>query len=188
MNSLPADARGVGAGMMTTFQNAAMVLSIGFFFSLMIAGLSSNLPAAMSDGLMANGVPAAQATQIANLPAVAVLFAAFLGVNPIQELLGPNLSSLTEQQQAHLTGLDFFPQLISGPFADGLAMAFAFAIVACVIGGIASLLTGPQKNATADAPHESVGVELAGIAGEAGIGPSELVSVTTDDPTNRTSH
>jgi len=141
----------------------------------MIAGLSSNLPAAMSDGLMANGVPAAQATQIANLPAVAVLFAAFLGVNPIQELLGPNLSSLTEQQQAHLTGLDFFPQLISGPFADGLAMAFVFAIVACVIGGIASLLTGPQTTASAGEPHESVGAELAGIAGEAGIGPSELV-------------
>ncbi|WKN57621.1 MFS transporter [Rhodococcus opacus] len=188
MNSLPANARGVGAGMMTTFQNAAMVLSIGFFFSLMIAGLSSNLPTAMSDGLMANGVPAAQATQIANLPTVAVLFAAFLGVNPITELLGPQLSSLTEQQQAHLTGLDFFPQLISGPFADGLAMAFAFAIVACVIGGIASLLTGPQRKATADEPHESVGAEFAGIAGEAGIGPSELVSVSTDDPRNRTSH
>jgi hypothetical protein len=89
--------------MMTTFQNAAMVLSIGFFFSLMIAGLGSNLPLAMSDGLIANGVPAGQAGQIANLRAVAVLFAAFLGVNPIQELLGPNLSSLIKQQQAHLT-------------------------------------------------------------------------------------
>ncbi|GAA4485964.1 MFS transporter [Rhodococcus olei] len=175
MNSLPANARGSGAGMMTTFQNAAMVLSIGLFFSLMIAGLSTHLPSAMTDGLMANGVPAAQATQIGHLPAVAVLFAAFLGVNPIRELLGSHLSSLTAQQQAHLTGLDFFPQLISGPFADGLAVAFTFAIIACVIGGIASLLTGPASKATAQQPHESVGAELASVAGEAGIGPTELV-------------
>ncbi|MGH3832145.1 MAG: MFS transporter, partial [Pseudonocardiaceae bacterium] len=36
MNSLPPHQRGVGAGMSTTFQNSAMVLSIGVFFSLMI--------------------------------------------------------------------------------------------------------------------------------------------------------
>ncbi|MCF8608501.1 MFS transporter, partial [Gordonia sp. HY442] len=85
MNSLPASSRGSGAGMMTTFQNAAMVLSIGLFFSLMIAGLSSGLPDAMFSGLTANGVPADQANAVANLPTVGILFAAFLGYNPIQE-------------------------------------------------------------------------------------------------------
>ncbi|MDX3195759.1 MFS transporter [Streptomyces sp. MN03-5084-2B] len=171
MNSLPADARGSGAGMMTTFQNAAMVLSIGFFFSLIIAGLSSSLPSTMSQGLIEHGVPASSAAQIANLPAVAVLFAAFLGYNPIQQLLGGQLSSLPPDQAAFLTGRSFFPNLISGPFQSGLAVAFGFAIVVCLIGAVASLLTKDARPKT-----ESVGEELAAVAGESSGGPSELVS------------
>ncbi|WAC56337.1 MFS transporter [Gordonia sp. SL306] len=146
MNSLPADARGAGSGMMTTFQNAAMVLSIGLFFSLMISGLSAHLPATMGAGLTANGVPPVQADQIAHLPAVAVLFAAFLGYNPVEQLLGPQLSSLPQGNQDTLTGLDFFPHLISSPFADGLSAAFTFAIVCCVIGALASLFTSGRRS------------------------------------------
>ncbi len=56
MNSLPSNARGAGAGMAATFQNSAMVLSIGIFFSLIITGLSAHLPAAMNAGLTAHGV------------------------------------------------------------------------------------------------------------------------------------
>ncbi|MBB1160317.1 MULTISPECIES: MFS transporter [Amycolatopsis] len=175
MNSLPADARGSGAGMMTTFQNAAMVLSIGFFFSLIIAGLSDHLPIAMSQGLTEHGVPAAAAQQVAHLPAVAVLFAAFLGYNPIQQLLGGQLGSLPADQASFLTGRSFFPNLISGPFQDGLAVAFGFAIVVCLIGAVASLLTKDTKKSP-----ESVGEELAAVAGESGGGPSELVSPRSD--------
>ncbi|MEU5258170.1 MFS transporter [Amycolatopsis sp. NPDC021455] len=176
MNSLPADARGSGAGMMTTFQNAAMVLSIGFFFSLIIAGLSSSLPSTMSAGLTEHGVPAASAAQIANLPAVAVLFAAFLGYNPIQQLLGGQLSALPPDQASFLTGRSFFPNLISGPFQSGLAVAFGFAIVVCLIGAVASLLTKDTRSENG----ESVGEELAAVAGESGGGPSELVSPTRE--------
>ncbi|MEV7043345.1 MFS transporter [Amycolatopsis sp. NPDC051061] len=172
MNSLPADARGSGAGMMTTFQNAAMVLSIGFFFSLIISGLSSSLPSTMHDGLIAHGVPEAAASQVANLPAVAVLFAAFLGYNPIQQLLGSQLSSLPPDQASFLTGRSFFPNLISGPFQSGLAVAFGFAIAVCLIGAVASLLTKDAR----PKDRESVGEELAAVAGEAGTGPSELVA------------
>ena len=174
MNSLPADARGSGAGMMTTFQNAAMVLSIGFFFSLIIAGLSASLPSTMSQGLRAHGVPAASANQLAQLPAVAVLFAAFLGYNPIQQLLGGQLGSLPPDQASYLTGRSFFPSLISGPFSSGLAVAFGFAIVVCVIGAIASLLTKDGRSV------ESLGEELAAVAGESGGGPSELVSPSSE--------
>ncbi|MFF0145458.1 putative MFS family arabinose efflux permease [Amycolatopsis sulphurea] len=176
MNSLPADSRGSGAGMMTTFQNAAMVLSIGFFFSLIIAGLSSSLPSAMEQGLTSHGVAAGPAGQIAHLPAVAVLFAAFLGYNPIQQLLGGHLGSLPPDQASFLTGRSFFPNLISGPFQDGLAVAFGFAIVVCLIGAIASLLTSNPKKK----PAESVGEELAAVAGESGGGPSELVAPQSD--------
>ncbi|WP_326569398.1 MFS transporter [Amycolatopsis rhabdoformis] len=175
MNSLPADARGSGAGMMTTFQNAAMVLSIGFFFSLIIAGLSDNLPAAMFQGLTAHGVPTDAANQVAHLPAVAVLFAAFLGYNPIQQLLGGQLGSLPPDQASFLTGRSFFPNLISGPFQDGLAVAFGFAIVVCLIGAVASVLTKDKGKSS-----ESVGEELAAVAGESGAGPSELVAPTSE--------
>ncbi|MBN9744093.1 MFS transporter [Amycolatopsis sp. A1MSW2902] len=175
MNSLPADARGSGAGMMTTFQNAAMVLSIGFFFSLIIAGLSDHLPIAMSQGLTQHGVPEAAAQQVAHLPAVAVLFAAFLGYNPIQQLLGGQLAHLPADQASFLTGRSFFPNLISGPFQDGLAVAFGFAIVVCLVGAVASLLTKDTKKSS-----ESVGEELAAVAGESGGGPSELVSPRSD--------
>ncbi|NMO01942.1 MFS transporter [Gordonia sp. TBRC 11910] len=179
MNSLPADQRGSGSGMMTTFQNAAMVLSIGLFFSLMIAGLADNLPGTMSTGLTANGVPAAQAHEIASLPAVAVLFAAFLGYNPVQQLLGHSLHSLPAANQAHLTGLDFFPHLISAPFADGLSAAFTFAIVCCILGAVASLFTGRPKSAE-PAERHSVGEELAAVAADATMeSPGELI----DEPT-----
>jgi MFS family permease len=68
MNSLPPDRRGVGAGMSATFQNSAMVLSIGIFFTLIILGLASSLPATLSHGLMAQGVPSADAARLAALP------------------------------------------------------------------------------------------------------------------------
>lgn len=175
MNSLPGDARGAGAGMTATFQNAAMVLSIGFFFSLMIAGLSQHLPSVMEQGLLAHAVPEADASRIANLPPVGVLFAAFLGYNPIQELLGPTVGTLPPDQAAILTGHSFFPELISGPFADGLAAAFWFAVTACVVAAAASWFAGGREQPAGE--HESVGGELAAVSGEA-TGLSEIV---TDD-------
>jgi EmrB/QacA subfamily drug resistance transporter len=143
MNSLPPQQRGVGAGMSATFQNAAMVLSIGIFFSLMITGLALSLPHTLSAGLIAQGVPVADATRLAALPPVAVLFASLLGYNPIQTLLGPDvLHQLPAGHAAYLTGRGFFPALISGPFSDGLMVAFGFAIAACLVAAIASLLRG----------------------------------------------
>nr|WP_045315351.1 MFS transporter [Lentzea aerocolonigenes] len=142
MNSLPANSRGSGSGMMTTFQNTAMVLSIGFFFSLIIVGFSQSLPGAMRTGLVEHGVSPAAAAQVASLPAVAVLFAAFLGYNPIQQLLGDQLATLPPDQAAFLTGRGFFPSLISEPFAQGLAIAFGFAIVLCLVAAVASLMCG----------------------------------------------
>jgi len=166
MNSLPGNARGAGAGMTATFQNAAMVLSIGFFFSLMIAGLSDHLPSAMAQGLTAHGVPAADAGSIASLPPVGVLFAAFLGYNPIEQLLGGVLNTLPADQADYLTGRSFFPELISGPFADGLTAAFWFAIIASLVAAIASWFTGPGRKVAPGAAHETAGSELAAAAGE----------------------
>ena len=143
MNSLPASDRGAGGGMNQTFQNSAQVLSIGIFFTLMIFGLASTLPATMLAGLRAHGVPLATATTAAHLPPVSILFAAFLGYNPIEHLLGPHaLAALSAHNRATLTGTSFFPHLISAPFRSGLHEAFAFAILACLIAAGASLMRG----------------------------------------------
>jgi hypothetical protein len=145
MNSLPPNRRGVGGGMSTTFQNSAMVLSIGIFFSLMVTGLSGSLPHAMASGLTAHGVSAAQAAQIAALPPVSVLFASLLGYNPIGSLLGPAaIHHLPAGDAAYLTGRSFFPSLISGPFHDGLVIAFGFAMAACLVAAGASWLRGKK--------------------------------------------
>jgi MFS family permease len=174
MNSVPANTRGAAGGMIATFMNSASVLSIGIFFSLMVAGLSSALPTTLFSGLTAQGVPASAAAPISHLPPIGVLFAAFLGYNPVQQLLGPLLHQLNPAHAAYLIGRQFFPHLITGPFHDGLGVAFGFAIAACVIGAIASAFTGrPAKAGTA---HESAGSELAAVAAEGtGVEPSELV-------------
>jgi MFS family permease len=142
MNSLPPERRGVGAGMSATFQNSAMVLSIGIFFTLIILGLASSLPAALDHGLIAQGLPSADAARIAALPPVSIMFAALLGYNPVQTLLGPAISKLPASHAAYLTGHTFFPALISAPFERGLAVAFTFAIAACLVAAVASLLRG----------------------------------------------
>jgi MFS family permease len=142
MNSLPPERRGVGAGMSATFQNSAMVLSIGIFFTLIILGLASALPSALSHGLIAHGLPPADAARIAALPPVSIMFAALLGYNPVQTLLGPAISKLPASHAAYLTGHTFFPSLISAPFEHGLSIAFDFAIAACLVAAAASLLRG----------------------------------------------
>jgi MFS family permease len=143
MNSLPPSQRGAGGGMNVTFQNAASVLSIGLFFSLMIVGLASSLPSTMHAGLTAHGVPQADAVRISHLPPVASLFAAFLGYNPMQHLLGAHtLHALPPAQQHAVTGRAFFPQLIASPFHTALLYAFTFAAAACAVAAVASLLRG----------------------------------------------
>jgi MFS family permease len=143
MNSLPAGERGAGGGMNQTFQNSAQVLSVGIFFTLMVLGLASSLPHTLSAGLQAHGVSAATAHRVAQLPPISILFAAFLGYNPIQQLVGPHaLAQLSAHDQATLTGRAFFPHLISSPFRTGLHEAFAFAIVACLIAAVASWSRG----------------------------------------------
>ncbi|GAA0472852.1 MFS transporter [Paractinoplanes deccanensis] len=143
MSSVPATMRGAASGMRATFQNAGQVLSIGVFFSLMVAGLASSLPSTLNSGLVAQGVPADTAASVAATPPVGTLFAAFLGYNPIGELLGrQTLSALPPENASRLTGLDFFPQLISGPFHDGLVIVFWLAIAMSVVGALASLLRG----------------------------------------------
>ena len=144
MNSVPAGQRGSASGMRGTFFNSGTSLSIGVFFSLMIVGLAATLPTTLTNGLIQQRVPAGVAQQIGDLPPVGSLFAAFLGYNPIQTLLGPSgtLNSLPAANSARLTGHEFFPRLISGPFHHGLVVVFSVAAVMMLIAAFASLLRG----------------------------------------------
>jgi MFS family permease len=146
MSSVPPWTRGAASGMRSTFQNSGMSLSIGIFFSLMIAGLASSMPATLTSGLRAQGVPAAVASHIAHLPPVSTLFSALLGYNPMRTLLGPSgvLTRLPARNVRVLTGTQFFPHLISGPFHHGLLIVFSAAIALSVAGALISMLRGRQ--------------------------------------------
>jgi MFS family permease len=146
MSSVPARHRGVASGMRSTFQNSGMSLSIGIFFSLMIAGLAATLPRTLSAGLRAQGVPAAVAAQVSHLPPVSTVFAALLGFNPVQHLLAHSgvLARLPRHSVAVLTGNRFFPHLISAPFHHGLIIVFTAAALMSATGAVVSLLRGAQ--------------------------------------------
>jgi MFS family permease len=145
MNSVPARGRGSASGMRATFMNSGSSLSIGIFFSLMIAGLASTLPQTLRAGLQAHHVPVAVATQVGNQPPVGSLFAAFLGDNPIRALVGDRtLSTLPSGDAQTLTGKEFFPQLISQPFHHGLVIVFSLAIVMSLVGAAGSLMRGKK--------------------------------------------
>jgi MFS family permease len=175
MNSVPARQRGAASGMLATFMNSGFVLSIGIFFSLMIAGLASTLPSTLTKGLTSQGVPFALAHQVGQTPPVASLFAAFLGYNPVHELLAPTgiLAHLPAHNVATLTGKEFFPQLITGPFHHGLEIVFSMAIALLVIAAGVSLLRGKryvyEEQSAADVIEETaigsspeLAVEVAG--------------------------
>jgi MFS family permease len=167
MNSLPPDQRGVGAGMLNTFQNSAQVLSMGLFFTIVTLGLAADLPTHLYAGLINAGVSPAAAHTVANEPPIGSLFSAFLGYNPIQELLGPTgaLQHLPAHQAAYITGRSFFPHLIEGPFAHGLHLAFDFAAGASGVAVIASALRGKRYLHTPEPLLEELAEGAAASAG-----------------------
>ncbi|HEX4432876.1 MAG TPA: MFS transporter [Frankiaceae bacterium] len=156
MSSVPARERGAASGMRSTFQNSGTALSIGIFFSLIVAGLAGTLSTTLTHGLQSQGVSPSVAHQVGTLPPVASLFAAILGVNPIQHLLAPSgaLNNLPAANQQTLTGRTFFPHLISQPFHNGLVVVFAVAAALALIGAVASLLRGGRY------VHEPIDAEI----------------------------
>ncbi len=155
MSSVPPSERGAASGMRSTFQNSGTALSIGIFFSLMTTGLAQSLPGHVARGLVNYGVPASIAHTASQLPPVSTLFAAFLGANPISNLLAPSgiLMHLSPHAVATLTGTLFFPNLIAQSFHDGLAVVFASAAIMALIGAVASAMRG--SHATSAQIHRS---------------------------------
>ena len=141
MNAVPAGQRGAASGIRATGMNAGMVISMGGFFTLMAIGLASRLPAALTSGLTGAGVTAAAATGAAHASPVGLLFAAFLGDNPVKALVphpGPAADTTT------IYGPHFFPHLIADPFRHGLLIAFSASVVMLLIAAAASLMRGTR--------------------------------------------
>jgi MFS family permease len=165
MGSVPAGERGVASGMRSTFQNSGTAISIGIFFTLVIAGVAGSLPGTLSAGLMAQGTPALIAHRIAALPPVSSLFGALLGINPLRHLLSSQhaLHYLTAAGLRTVTGREYFPQLISAPFHSGLVVVFATAAGLSAIAAVASLLRGgtvPRGATQPAAGHDGPAAEL----------------------------
>ena len=160
MSSVPAADRGAASGMRATLLNAGSAAAIGVFFSLLITGLHSSLPQSLSKGLEAQGVPTSLAAHVASLPPVSTVFAAFLGYNPIQNLL--DSSGILHQLPTHavdiLTGKQFFPHLISAPFHRGLVIVFTTAALLALFCAMVSLRqTGWHKHAAVDVGRQTEG-------------------------------
>ncbi|CAO5161572.1 Arabinose efflux permease family protein [Frankia sp. AiPs1] len=198
MGSVPAEQRGAASGMRATFQNSGTALSIGVFFSLMIAGLAATLPSSLYDGLRDQGVSASVAHHASSLPPVASLFATVLGVNPVEHLLADDggLSAVPAAHQATVSGHAFFPQLLAGPFHHGLLIVFGVAAALGALAGMSSLLRGAtpprpihptkpdQQEPTQPAPAPGAGAVLGRVPAKArrpvGGGVGERLPDVTD--------
>jgi MFS family permease len=159
MNAVPASQRGAASGIRATGMNAGMVLSMGGFFTLMAIGLASRLPAALSSGLTHAGVSPDQVATASHASPVGMLFAAFLGDNPIKALVpnpGPGVNRA-------IYGQTFFPHLISDPFRHGLLIAFSASILMLLIAAGASLMRGAKfihEDATGQPHRDTVGESI----------------------------
>jgi len=143
MSSVPARYRGVASGMLATFQNAGQMMSMGIFFTIVIAGMSAGLPGTLARGLTSFGLPHALALALSHLPPTATLFAALLGYNPMAHLVpAAVLHALPAARAAVLTGERYFPNLISAPFMSALGTVFEFSAAVSLAAALASALRG----------------------------------------------
>jgi hypothetical protein len=136
-------------------------------------GLAARLPAHLYHGLTAAGVPTGAARTVADQPPIGSLFSAFLGYNPVQQLLGPSgaLQHLQPAQAAYVTGRSFFPSLIEQPFANGLHLAFGFAAAATILGVVASALRGGVRPHRPEALIDEIADGAAEMGAVVGSGP-----------------
>jgi len=146
MNSVPPEHRGAASGMRATLQNTAQTISLALFFTVIIAGLSSSLPSALSGALTSAGVPQL-ATIFSSISPTSALFSAFLGYNPMQSILAnPQLASAVAQipssTRIYLEGQTFFPHAIAPSFVSALDLSFYIGAALSLAAALASLLRG----------------------------------------------
>ena len=134
--------------MRATLQNTGQTVSLAIFFTVIITGLSSSLPSALSNAMTSAGVPQL-ASAFTSISPTSALFSAFLGYNPMQSILAlPQLSSVVTQiprsTLTFLEGQTFFPNSIAPAFMSALDLSFYIGAALSVAAAVASLLRGEK--------------------------------------------
>ncbi len=152
MNSVPPAERGAASGMLATLQNTGQQLSLVFFFTIVITGLSTGLSHSVGSALAGLGVGAPDLgilTSLASSQPTTSLFGAFLGQNPVGLLLTvagtvPGWVPLGPAVTTALTSRSFFPQAIAPAFLSGIRDSFLFAGSLTALAGVVSFFRGER--------------------------------------------
>jgi hypothetical protein len=148
MNSVPPETRGAASGMRATMQNTAMTASLAIFFTIVIFGLASSLPHALSGAITTAGAPEVVAADVGRIPPTTALFAAFLGYNPVKTILAQlpanDTGHLSNQTISTITGNSWFPNAIAPSFLQSMDSAFYIGAVLSFLAAVASMLRGKR--------------------------------------------
>jgi len=183
MNSVPPQARGVASGMRATLQNTGQTISLAIFFTIIIASLTTSLPAAFQTAMVNAGVP--QLSQyFVNIPATSAVFAAFLGFNPVSSILAaiqpPSIvASIPATTVHYLTGTTFFPLAIAPAFMNALHITFYIGVGISLVAMLISYFRGKEVVAP-DLPAKAAEQQRqAPVPVARGVSPDTR---TTDEP------
>ena len=141
MNSISSKDRGTGNGMRMTFNNIGATISMAIFFSITITVFSQQVPEAMYNALI-NILPQSIAIYLSKLPPSGLLFATFLGMDPLQAI--KNSSLLPSSALKVLSSPTFLPSIIGPPFINGLRISIYISIILITIGTVFSALRGKK--------------------------------------------
>lgn len=145
MNSVPANERGVASGMMTTVMNTAFTASMAMFFTILIVGITQRYPDAVTASLTAIGA-VKLAPLLNSIPPTGALFSAFLGYNPIGNIIAslpPSMAAMIPPAtQTTLEGTTWFPQTFATAFMPSLRISFYIGAALSLGAAILSALRG----------------------------------------------
>jgi len=147
MNSVPPEDRGVASGMRSMLQNSGMVVSMALFFTIVIVSLTHLFPPQLAVSLADAGAPALVVPMSA-IPPTGALFAAFLGYNPVHEILvtlpQSIVASISPATITTLTGTTWFPTTLAHAFMPSLRISFYIGALLSIIAAILSSMTGSR--------------------------------------------
>ena len=147
MNSVPRDDRGVASGLVSTLMNTGFVMSMGMFFTIVVVNLTQEFPPVLAAALTSAGASGLIAAMTA-LPPTGALFAAFLGINPVQTILAglapAAVAAVPHQTIATLTGTTWFPMTLAQVFMSSLRFSFYVGAVLAAVAAVLSALRGPR--------------------------------------------
>jgi MFS family permease len=147
MGTVPPERRSSAAGMLFTIQNTGTTVGLTVLFTEVVATLGTSLPSAMSTALTTAGA-SQLAPYLSSIPPTIALFAAFLGYNPMHEMITrlPTLAGahLSTQAVSTITSATWFPDAIAQSFMGALHLALYLNAGLAIVAALASLMRGKK--------------------------------------------